>query len=191
MPAACLRAAARRVNQGRLRSQGRLRPRGMSARPSSTDEILFRFLDLSMLCRQEKFPSRCFRSVASADGDAAAFGTRPGLRSDGELPPAVEILSAFLDLSMLCKQENFPPASFEAMRPSLAMRAVSERGASRFARAGAAFGGRDSFRAGVPYLVALWLPRPYHFPARIQSFQVVAAPFPGDSVRRWRCDWFR
>jgi hypothetical protein len=26
------------------------------------------------------------------------------------------------------------------------------------------------------------LPRPYHFRARIQSFQAVAAPFPGDSV---------
>src|SRR5271154_2335037 len=40
-----------------------------------------------------------------------------------------EILSRFLDLSMLCKQENFPPASFGAPRPSLAMRAVPERGA--------------------------------------------------------------
>ena len=28
------------------------------------------------------------------------------------------------------------------------------------------------------------LPRPYHFRARIQSFQTVAAPFPGDSVLR-------
>jgi hypothetical protein len=26
------------------------------------------------------------------------------------------------------------------------------------------------------------LPSPYHFRARIQSFQAVAAPFPGDSV---------
>jgi hypothetical protein len=39
---------------------------------------LFRFLDFSMLCRQEKFPSRYFRSVASVDGDAADRGTRPG-----------------------------------------------------------------------------------------------------------------
>src|SRR5271170_145044 len=37
-------------------------------------------------------------------------------------------------------------------------------------------------RARVPHLVASRLPRPYHFPARIQSFQAVAAPFPGDFV---------
>ncbi len=31
----------------------------------------------------------------------------------------------------------------------------------------------------APYLVGTRLPRPYHFPARIQSFQAIAAPFPG------------
>jgi hypothetical protein len=36
-------------------------------------------------------------------------------------------------------------------------------------------------RARVPYLVGQRLPRPCHFPARIQSFQAVATPFPGDS----------
>src|SRR5271155_1293626 len=55
-----------------------------------------------------------------------------------------EILSRFLDLSMLCKQENFPPASFEAMRPSLAMRAVLERGGS--VRGGARSGARPNTR---------------------------------------------
>jgi hypothetical protein len=35
-------------------------------------------------------------------------------------------------------------------------------------------------RARVPHLVASRLPRPYHFPARIQSFQPVASPFPGE-----------
>src|SRR5271154_6096174 len=34
----------------------------------------------------------------------------------------------------------------------------------------------------VPDLVGSRLPSPYHFRARIQSFQAVAAPFPGDSV---------
>ncbi len=34
-------------------------------------------------------------------------------------------------------------------------------------------------RARVPDIVGARLPRPYHFPARIQSFQAVAAPFPG------------
>ena len=47
------------------------------------------------------------------------------------------------------------------------------------ATAGVAAG---QLRAGVLDLVGLRLPRPYHFPARIQSFQAVAAPFPGDSV---------
>jgi len=37
-------------------------------------------------------------------------------------------------------------------------------------------------RARVPHLVGSTLARPYHFRARIESFQVVAAPFPGNSV---------
>src|SRR5271156_6328026 len=36
--------------------------------------------------------------------------------------------------------------------------------------------------APVPDLVGSRFPSPYHFRARIQSFQAVAAPFPGDSV---------
>jgi len=36
-------------------------------------------------------------------------------------------------------------------------------------------------RTRVPDVVGSRLPRPYHFPARIQSFQAFAAPFPGDS----------
>ncbi len=37
-------------------------------------------------------------------------------------------------------------------------------------------------RARILDLVGSRLARPYHFPARIQSFQAAAAPFPGDSV---------
>ena len=37
-------------------------------------------------------------------------------------------------------------------------------------------------RAHLLHLVGSRLPGPYHFRARIQSFQPVAAPFPGDSV---------
>ncbi len=37
-------------------------------------------------------------------------------------------------------------------------------------------------RAPLLHLVGSRLPSPYHFRARIQSFQPVAAPFPGDSV---------
>ena len=43
-------------------------------------------------------------------------------------------------------------------------------------------GAHGQHLACVLDLVAPRLPRPYHFPARIQSFQAVAAPFPGDSV---------
>jgi hypothetical protein len=41
---------------------------------------------------------------------------------------------------------------------------------------------RGQPRARVPDIVGTRLPSPYHFRARIQSFQAVAAPFPGDSV---------
>src|SRR5271169_5960336 len=47
-------------------------------------------------------------------------------------------------------------------------------------------GARGQLRARILDLVASRLPRPYHFRARIQSFQVVAAPFPGDSVLPFR-----
>ena len=46
----------------------------------------------------------------------------------------------------------------------------------------AALRAHGELRARIPHLVASRLPRPYHFRARIQSFQAVAAPFPGDSV---------
>src|SRR5277367_942434 len=39
-------------------------------------------------------------------------------------------------------------------------------------------------RGRVPDVVGSRLPRPYHFPARIQSFQAVAAPFPGDATAK-------
>jgi hypothetical protein len=92
-------------------------------------EILSRFLDFSMPCRQENFPPAIFGASHPSMATRPTPGRDPGLRSDGELPPAVEILSAFLDLSMVCKQDNFPPASFGAPRPSTTMRAVPERGA--------------------------------------------------------------
>src|SRR5271154_618502 len=43
-------------------------------------------------------------------------------------------------------------------------------------------------RARVPDVVGLGLPSPYHFRARIQSFQGVAAPFAGESVGLSRRD---
>src|SRR5271163_1786641 len=41
---------------------------------------------------------------------------------------------------------------------------------------------RTVSRARVPDVVAPRLPRPYHSRARIQSFQAVAAPFPGEAA---------
>jgi hypothetical protein len=52
-------------------------------------------------------------------------------------------------------------------------------GRSRGSSAGAAHG-RPRDRA--PDVVGSRLPRPYHLRARIQSYQAVAAPFPGDSA---------
>src|ERR1700733_14794323 len=43
---------------------------------------------------------------------------------------------------------------------------------------------RGRLRGRVPDLVGSRLPRPYQFPARIQSFQAVAAPFPGDATAK-------
>jgi hypothetical protein len=107
----------------------RLRPaecrRGHPQRP----RFYSGFSTFQCLAGRKSFPPAIFGASRPPMATRPASGRDPGLRSDRELPPAVEILSAFLDLSMLCKHENFPPASFGAPRPSLAMRAVSERGA--------------------------------------------------------------
>jgi len=55
---------------------------------------------------------------------------------------------------------------------------LPETGISSFSRLGCPSRARS---AAVPDVVGPRLPRPYHFRARIQSFQAVAAPFPGDS----------
>ena len=47
---------------------------------------------------------------------------------------------------------------------------------------GSSAGAAHGQPARVPDLVGSRLPSPYQFRARIQSFQAVAAPFPGDSV---------
>ena len=49
-------------------------------------------------------------------------------------------------------------------------------------------GGPRQPRARVPDVVGSGLPSPYHFRARIQSFQGVAAPFAGESVGLSRRD---
>ena len=58
---------------------------------------------------------------------------------------------------------------------------LPKTGISSFSRLGCPGRARSP---AVPDVVGPRLPRPYHFRARIQSFQTVAAPFPGDSARR-------
>ena len=58
---------------------------------------------------------------------------------------------------------------------------LPKTGISSFSRLGCPGRARS---AAVPDVVGPRLPRPYHFRARIKSFQTVAAPFPGDSARR-------
>jgi len=55
---------------------------------------------------------------------------------------------------------------------------LPETGSLSFSRLGCL---TRAWSAAVPDVVGPRLPRPYHFRARIQSFQAVAAPFPGDS----------
>jgi hypothetical protein len=103
----------------------------------------------------------------------------------------------FRGFSRLCSQENLPPPSVErrirrgvGMAGTQAPISVLHRAISkRWAPFSATFPNRESSSADscepcgrVPDVVGSRLPRPYHFPARIQSFQAFAAPFPGDSV---------
>ena len=84
----------------------------------------------------------------------------------------------FRDFSRLYEADNFPlrlaaPApppwiSDRSRRPSPTVRSGRENAGSPARR--------------IPDIVGTRLPSPYHFRARIQSFQAVAAPFPGDSV---------
>jgi len=151
----------------------------MSTRPSSRAEIPSRFLDFSMLCRQENFPPAIFGASRPVDGAAADFGARPGAsvcRRRSRFFPRFSIYQCFASrkISLPCNNENFlrhsraafvsrrsaRPAArpcttscgFEAseklpfpgpdsifssgcgaisgqLRPPLAMRPVSERGA--------------------------------------------------------------
>jgi hypothetical protein len=71
---------------------------------------------------------------------------------------------------MLCKAENFPSTS-----PYGSNSATSSGTASEVAH--------SQPRARAPDLVGSILPSPYQFRARIQSYQALAAPFPGDSAR--------
>ncbi len=112
---------------------------------------------------QSGAPRGSARERRAGAGEAARLD-RLTVRRAGE---ASEIPIRFRAISLLCEAENFPPAS---ARVEFRQRSCgSGRSASQP-------------RARVPDVVASRLPRYYHSRARIQSFQAVAAPFPGDPV---------
>jgi hypothetical protein len=84
----------------------------MSTRPSSRAEIPSRFLDFSMLCRQENFPPAIFGASRPVDGAAADFGARPGAsvcRRRSRFFPRFSIYQCFASrkISLPCNNENF------------------------------------------------------------------------------------
>src|SRR5271163_966509 len=72
---------------------------------------------------------------------------------------------------------NGAPIQFCIERFQIVRRLFLQRRNSRDSSAGVAHG---QPRGRIPDLVGSRLPSPYHFRARIQSFQAVAAPFRGD-----------
>ena len=104
-------------------------------------------------------------------GETRGFGRTASCRRRSRFFPRFSIYQCF--------------ASRKISLPLLSERRVRRRRCGRFRNeALLSVGARGRPRARIPDVVAWRLPRPYHFRARIQSFQVVAAPFPGNSVRR-------
>ena len=133
--------------------------------------------------------SRCSlaprRVVASRNAGTNGKRGRPQSRSfcpvhahpdpiAGRLPASgAKKIRAQAPISVLHRAISKYWAPFSATSPK------PKSGRSRGSSAGAAHGRP---RARAPDVVGSRLPRPYHFRARIQSYQAVAAPFPGDSA---------
>jgi hypothetical protein len=151
----------------------------MCAAGSISCEILARFCGFSRCYGQENFPSRVF-------GADFAGSPRRGERRNDALLLITTTTSRFGDSRM-------HPRRSDGRRQapiSVLHRAISSRWAPFSATGNLVtfnFGilaalGRSARSAArlVPDVVASRLLKPYHFPALIQSFQSVAAPFPGD-----------
>ena len=82
------------------------------------------------------------------------------------------IISTFCDFSTLCSQENFA-RNFQTA-PHWRTKTVPAQRGRWFILAA------HQPPAGAPDVVGSRLPSPYQLRARIQSFQAIAAPFPGD-----------
>ena len=83
-----------------------------------------------MPCRQEKFPSRYFRSVASVDGDAADFGTRPGASVGRRVAAGGRDsfrMSRFINALQAGKFPSGAPMKFSSELPSRPTFCKSER----------------------------------------------------------------
>ena len=103
-------------------------------------------------------------------GETRGFGRTASCRRRSRFFPRFSIYQCF--------------ASRKISLPLLSERRVRPWRCGRFRNeALLSVGARGRPRARIPDVVAWRLARPYHFRARIQSFQVVAAPFPGN-VRR-------
>ena len=82
-------------------------------------------------------------------------------------------------------KERFFITNAEKHNPEVRRGSPQRRSSRSLSQAAPPFlsvGAHGQPRARLPDLVSSRFPSPYHFPARIQSFQAVAAPFPGDSV---------
>jgi hypothetical protein len=122
-----------------------------------------------MVCGQEKFPSRsCGQSASSGrptEPTSAVGRSKPRGRSLANAL-AQRFRRRQAPISVLHRAISKPWAPFSATFATLSFLRSRARSAARPLR----------------HLVGSRLPGPYHFRARIQSFQPVAAPFPGDSV---------
>ena len=134
------------------------------AGPSSSAPNMIPFRAFSMVCREEKFPCN---SQAAPNGSTmtGSAHSRRGRR-----------------FRLFVKRFIFVLAS-AASNPDCPHKKVGNSGATRLCHScGSSTGvAHGQPRARVPHLVGSSLPGPYHFRARIQSFQAFAAPFPGDS----------
>jgi hypothetical protein len=123
-----------------------------------------------MVCGQEKFPSpSCGQSASSGRPTEPTVGGRP-LQAPRTIPrqrarPASPAATG-ADFSFASSDFKALGAFFCNFCNSVIL--AESRTVSRAPR--------------LLHLVGSPLPSPYHFRARIQSFQPVAAPFPGDSI---------
>ena len=145
----------------------------------SLGEILARFCGFSRCYGQENFPSvflALTSPVAHAEGSGAMMrscSSRPRHRA-----------SAIAECAAFGRQKagaNSSSASSDFKSLGAFFWPLGHWSLSTLAFSQLSVGAHGPPRGRVPDVVASRLLRPHHFPALIQSFQSVAAPFPGNS----------